>query len=403
MRLAHHAQGPAVGQGPAVVGRSRGRAVEFQLVRLPSGIVDDLGQLALLAQAIQQFGVGRTFVQPGRVDGEQGLEGGVVEGQPLGRAEDGHGVGQVVQGLVMGFDVTAQGVARLLGLGHVDGEGDDGAASARQRLGQDAPGLATAVRRHPAEALLSGVQARGLGHHGVGAAIKAQARLARLGQGLGAGLGQPGAVGPDQLPGPVDHPGRGRRGLGQGAQTRVRRCLGAAQLRQAQPGRAAERTPLDRPGAVGGFQQGLERLAALDQPLHLSRVGFVQRPDDGLGRRRAFATGREHRQGLGRAEHRLGRALGRQGQPHVVEHVQGAFAGGGVGAFARQPSLDLGLARPQPLAQPPGPGADRQRQTRCTRSGHIGDVGLGHPVPGKFVDRTTGPARGADRFAFTIP
>ncbi|MNS74524.1 hypothetical protein D3C72_1080020 [compost metagenome] len=131
-------------------------------------------------------------------------------------------------------------------------------------------------------------------------------------------------------------------------------------------------------------------------------MGFVQRPDDGLGRRRAFATGREHRQGLGRAEHRLGRAFGRQGQPHVVEDVEGALAGGGVGAFARQPGLDLSLARAQTLAQPPGPGADRQRQTRCARSGHIGDVGLGHPVPGKVVDHAA-RAEGQDRFAFTIP
>ncbi|MNC49325.1 hypothetical protein D3C75_984960 [compost metagenome] len=132
-------------------------------------------------------------------------------------------------------------------------------------------------------------------------------------------------------------------------------------------------------------------------------MGFVERPHDGLGRRHAFATRRKHGQSLGRAEHRLGRALGRQSQPHVVEDVERAFAGGGVGAFTGQPGLDLGLARAQTLAQPPGPGADRQRQPCRARGGHIGDVGLGHAFPKKPVCRRTRATRAPDRFAFTIP
>ena len=81
VRLSHDPEGPSVRQGPAVVRGRFGRAVKLQLPGLPSGVVDDLGQHAALAQPVKEFAVRRPFVQPGGVEGEQGLEGGVVKGE----------------------------------------------------------------------------------------------------------------------------------------------------------------------------------------------------------------------------------------------------------------------------------------------------------------------------------
>ncbi len=308
-----------------------------------------------------------------------------MEGQPLGRAEDGDGVGQVIQRLVMGLHVAAQGVARLLGLGHLDGEGDHGAASARQRLGQDLPRPAPPARRGPPEAVLTRVQAQRLGHQPVRAAIETQPPFARFGQGLGPRLGQPGAVGPDQPPGPVHDPGRRRRLFRQnpGPRAAVQSALAAdpGQTRQPQPGRPAMRPALDRPCAFRRLHQGLEGLSALNQRLHAPGMQTGQHRDHGLRRRQPFKAGRQRRQGLGRAERRLRLALRAQGHAHVVERGQGPLAGRRRGLGPAQPALDLDLAGAQPRAQPPGPGADRQRQTGRPCGGCISDVGLGHGSP----------------------
>ena len=276
MRLAHDPQRPAVWQRPAVVGGRLSRLVELQLADLPARIVDDLGQHPTLAQPVQQFGMGRPLVQPGRVEIEQGLERRVVEGQPTRRTEDGDGVREVVQGLVMGLDVTAQGVARLLGLGHVDGEDQDRPAGPGQGLGHDLPRPAPPVPGGPAEAFLMRPDTRGLGRQLVGAPVETGLALAR---GLHRGtfdLGQPGPIGPDQTPVVIHHPGRRRRGVGDqsGAEAVVpiRMCHAPRHGRQSQPGRAVDRGPLDLP-ACGVAR--LERRALGEQsvdPLGVARM-----------------------------------------------------------------------------------------------------------------------------------
>jgi hypothetical protein len=382
--LAHHPQGPAVRQGPAVVRRGLGGAVEVQLPGLPARIVDDLGQLALLAQPVQQFGVGRALVQPGRVDVEQLLEGDVVEGQPLGRAEDGHRVGEVVQGLVMGLDVTAQGVARLLGLGHVDGEGQDRSgqgAGPGQRLGDDPPGAAASAPGRPAEAFLTHADPARLGQQGLGAAVEDQPLVARLLQTRRIDLGQPGAVGPDQFARRVDHPGRGRRGVGQQAQARLDARTGCADrnsLSQATPPDSRPSTPSRRrrvDAHVAGF-------ALFDQGADLARArrrGW-RWPEPRRRRRRhpraQGGAGRDH--GLGRTQQTGHAAVGGQADAQVLEGRQGAVALGQGGGPFGLPGLDLGFARGQTTAQPPGPGADRQCQTRRACRRHKGDFGFRH-------------------------
>ena len=163
--------------------------------------------------------MGGPLVQPGRIDVEQGLEGRVVEGQPLGRAEDGDRVGQMVQRLVMGLDVAAQGVARLLRLGHVQRKGQHRARPALNRLGHDPPRPPPSAAGGPAEAVLMLMRPARLGHDGVGAAVEAQPLLARRLDTVGLHLGQPRLVGPGQPPGRIGDPGRGRIGIGQQAQT----------------------------------------------------------------------------------------------------------------------------------------------------------------------------------------
>ena len=114
--------------------------------------------------------MGRPFVQPGGVQVEQGLEGGVVKGQAFGGAEDGDRIGEVVQRLVVGVDVAAQGVAGLFGLRHLDGEGGHGAAG--RRFGDDPPGPAMAAAGRPAEPFLTQPQPARLGDQGVGPAVE---------------------------------------------------------------------------------------------------------------------------------------------------------------------------------------------------------------------------------------
>ena len=387
VRLAHDAQGAPVRQRPAVVRRGLRRAIELQLTHLPAGIVDHLGQAATLAQTVQQFGMGRTFVQPGRVDVEQGLEGGIVEGQPLLRAEDGDGVGQVVQRLVMGVDVAAQGVARLFRLGHFDGEGGDGAAA--RRLGDDAPGAPRAPAGRPAEALLAHAQTRGLGDQGVGAAVEGHALFDGVVDALGIGLVQPGAVGPGQFSGPVHDPGRGGRGVaqqGQAAFGRIRPGQGEARRgRQPQPGRTARDPSLDPPGLhIVQRDQTFERLTFVNQGVDQSAVGdpeLVQDGGSGLG-----VLTRQPRDQFGRTDRQTGRLpVRRQGQADVVEGAQHGVMAAEVGQGLDPLALggDGGLM--QPPTQQQGPGADGHGQSGCARCGDIGDVGLGHSCPWRRV------------------
>ena len=74
-----------------------------------------------------------------------------MEGQPLVGAEDGHRVGQPVQGLVVGGGVALQRLADVLGLGDV--ERHAARAAALQRLGHDLEGAALAPQRGPAHGL----------------------------------------------------------------------------------------------------------------------------------------------------------------------------------------------------------------------------------------------------------
>ncbi len=328
--------------------------------------------------------MGRALIQPGGVDVEQRLEGGVVEGQPLGRAEDGHGVGQMVQRLVMGLDMATQGVARLFGLGHVEGEGQNGPGPALDRLGDNPPGAAPSATGRPAEAVLMPVGPAGLGDNGVGATVEAQSLFARLFDAVGLHLGQPGLVGPGQPTGCVGDPGRRRIGIRQQAQTALGGRADQPEPRQPQPGRACRGPALDRPGPAGPFQHGVKGLTLVDQGIQPRS----RRPPRGVQHDQAGVTGvvfvaaeftGQGCPGLGRSQP-PGLSIGRQGQPHILKGRQCPVAIGQINQSRRQGRLRHLIARSQPPTQPRGPGAEGQGQPRGTRGRDIGDVGLGHGV-----------------------
>ena len=306
-----------------------------------------------------------------------------MEGQPPRRAEDGDGVGDVVQGLVMGLDVAAQGVARLLGLGHVQGEGQHPAAG--RGLGHDPPGAAAPAARGPAEAFLTLMQAAGFGHDGVGAAVEGQGLVARGLDGLDLHLRQPGAVGPGQSPARVDHPGRGRIVVGQQAQTALGGGAHQAQTRHAQPGRAGAGPALDGPGARLALQHGVKGLAPLDQGVQTRTGGGanrVQNHEGGIigenfGAVRQITD--DHIPGGGRTQP-VGPAPGRQGDADILEGGQRAVTGGQVAVGVGDRRLQRAVPVGQPPTQPRGPGAERQGEARGARGRDIGDVRLGHCV-----------------------
>ena len=375
VRLAHHLQRAPVGQVPEVVGLGPQVLVAGELRGLPAGVVDGLGQAAALAQAVQHLAVGRPLGQPCRLQPPQLGEGGVVVRQPPRLAEDRHGLGDVVQGLVVGLDVFLEGVADVLDLGDVGAEHAHPAAF--QRLRRQAERAPAAVQIDPAQSLAASVLALGalfhrLDHQGVGGAVEALA-----GQGGGRGRGradraQERLVAPHRLAVGVGDPARLDHAVEQGGETGGRRQAGlaAADRRQAQPGQGAGRPPLDRDPAAGAPRLERAGFAALEQGRKLLGVVRV-----GLGH------GGDHRLDLGRDAQRLGadrKALGPGGQAGAAaldgDHggVKGLDPGGrvqNVAALLDEPRLQRRDARLQTpaLAQRPQGDADGEANRAARR------------------------------------
>ena len=341
-----------------------------------------------------------------------------MEGQPLGRAEDGHRIGEVVEGLVVGLDVAAQGVAGLLRLGRLQRPGQGAAAGLqRQGLGDDAPGAAAAVAGGPAEAVLAHAGAGGLGGQGVDAAVQPLAAGAGLGQRRLPRLGQPGGVGPDQAAGGVHRPHRQGRGLGgmgggrsgAGAAALDRSFRGGGQGRgrgQAQPGGPALDASLDQHPAVGPRQPRLERRSGVGQLVqpgadraeaaqHIEQAGVgrgAHAPGDlgqgqGMGRGLRRGAGGRRGRAAGGAEEQLRRveslaALQRLqfGQAHadIGEGDQGA-ARLGHGQLGRGDArLEAGEGGRPAALQPPGPGGHGHGESARARRRYPGQLCFSH-------------------------
>ncbi len=206
-----------------------------------------------------------------------------MEGQASCGGEDGHGVGQPVQGVIVGRDVTLEGLASLLRLADVDGDGAH--QPAVQRRGSDLHGLALARRRRPAQRRPAGSDLSRLADHGVRAAAERQPFSGARFDGWRLDRLQPGAVGPDQGAVGTGHPGRRRLAVQEGGELIAGRqaLLDRGAARQAQPGDGAGGAALDvEPAARTGRMEGAG-LAPVDQAADPQRmVGIVhQRRDQG--------------------------------------------------------------------------------------------------------------------------
>ena len=126
-----------------------------------------------------------------------------MKGQHLVRAEDGHRIGQMVQGLVMGRHVPLERFTHLFGFGHIQCDCSDPAAF--EWPCGDLEGAALSLHGHPSQGRTGLDHLSRFSDQGFGPAIKGQT----LGRGLfkahGIGCLKPGLVGPDQsAPGPSD-------------------------------------------------------------------------------------------------------------------------------------------------------------------------------------------------------
>ena len=302
-----------------------------------------------------------------------------MERQAPIRPEDGDGVGEPVQGLVMGVRVALQLLARLFGVRGVKGHGRR--AAAFQRQGGDLHGLALAAYRDKAHAR---ARLSGLGRfqrHLFGGAIKHGAARDRLLDAARLGGDQPGSVGPDQFAAWRGDPRGVRKPIEKRRESRRRRQARRSRLGQPQPGHGARHPPLDRQGAANaGFSlarhfeiTGLAPLKKGGQAL-----GMVLVPAQGLDHRLGFGPDRKTKQGEAR-DHAMG-APGHtdlaslNGQEDVVKGVGGGLCGFGAGLLAGGFKLDLRHRLPgfAPLGQ--GPQHRRQGQTgpaACCKKGRI--------------------------------
>ena len=119
--LAGDRQRAPVREGPLVLFHAVEVEIVGNLLGAPFGIVRAAGNLAALAQPVEQLAMVRPVEKEGFFKVPHVAEGLVVEGQLALGAEDGDGVGHMVQRFVMGTDVAVQFFARVLLHRHVKG------------------------------------------------------------------------------------------------------------------------------------------------------------------------------------------------------------------------------------------------------------------------------------------
>ncbi len=245
VRLAHHLQRAAVGHAPHVVGAGGQLLVAVELPGLPLGVVGGLRQPPALAQAVQHLGMAGLLGEPGRLQPPQFGEGRIVEDQLLGLAEHRHGVGDVVQRLVVRLDVALQELAQLLPFADILRPDADPAAF--QRLGGDVEGAALAGDRRPADGVAPLAEVGRLAGQRVGGAVEGDAPVRGLVEAGGVGGLQPGGVDPDGRAVRRGDPGRGGAGVQEGREARrggQARVL-ADRRGEPEPGERAGRAALD--------------------------------------------------------------------------------------------------------------------------------------------------------------
>ena len=131
--LAGDRQGAAVRQGPFVFLHPVNIEIIGNLLGAPFGIVRPGRELLLLAQPVQQLAMIGAVEEERLLQIPHVAEGLVVEIEFPVRSEDRHGVGHMVQRLVMGADVPVELLAGVFLLGHVKRHTP---CPARQREGQ---------------------------------------------------------------------------------------------------------------------------------------------------------------------------------------------------------------------------------------------------------------------------
>ena len=119
--LADHVQRAAIGQVPPVLARLD-RGIGGELLGAPFAVIGLLRDAALVAQPVEDLGIGRVAVEPVGIERPELGISRVVDTQALVGAEDGNRGVELVQGRGMGLDVAVQFLLGLLEHRHVDGE-----------------------------------------------------------------------------------------------------------------------------------------------------------------------------------------------------------------------------------------------------------------------------------------
>ena len=291
-----------------------------------------------------------------------------MEGEAAVGGEDGHGVGEAVERIVVGGDGALQGLAGVLRLGDVESEGAGPATLQGPRVHQK--GAAATVHRHPAQGLAAAACAGGLGGGGLGAAVETEGAVLRLLQAGGVDGGEPSVVRPGGPPVALRQPDRRRQGVEEGGEARRARQALTHGGGEPKPRQGAGDATLHRhAGAMGlaALAASLESegLALIYEGVEPPRVlGLVVRQGGDHGRGRDVGGQAE---GQGAPAERVGAAdqLRRpfaQADQRRVEHLGRSprrfrFAHGGVRGGGVAP--DAGVGRP-PLPKRQQGGGERE-------------------------------------------
>ena len=388
--LANHPEGAAVRQAPELV---RGRvelAVALEFRRLPAGIVRRLRQAPALAQPVEDLAMGWPLGQPGRLEAEHLGEGGVVEVQSPGRGEDGDGVGDVVQGFVVGLDVPPQGLTQFLGLGDILCPDADPAALQGARSQPEGPPAAT--QAHPTHQVPALGQVGGFDGQGVGSRVQVEASFGRRFHVGGADGLEPGRVGPDRPSVGAGDPGRSAAGVEEGCEPGGGRQSPGPRRpsREAKPGQGPGGAALHRHDPRGPAHLKAAALAALEQGAEAQGVVGVG-PHQGRHHSLGFRPGT---QGDGAGGEAL--VSGGQEGATILDGQQGGVKGlgrslGRLGAGLQGFDLPLQgrdpLVRAAPDTQCPDAGAQRQKDG-------AGCGGQDQAITGHGRDHSFTPGRG---------